>query len=239
MVVAAIRRSIIVCLFLAIAAGSASAGVPPPPDCIGPSGSIVVPVGTPYSDTVTGNDGDGLNLTVEDNGTLPPAGVCQFDIEVPALATTTTSSTTTSSTSTTSSTTTSTLSNCGDGVLDTGEDCDPPNGEICSNLGDDDDDLDAFWIHWRFALKGSMDPSLEGFGVTLSNAGGSIYRATLKPSQIRGVDYVTFRLRAYADFSAATESIMTTGIVVGNDVGSLTTEWTPTRDGWRRSQSDY
>ena len=48
-----------------------------------------------------------------------------------------------------------------------------------------------------------------------------------------------FRLRAYADLSAATEAIMTTGIVVGNDVGSLTAEWTATRDGWKLSQRDY
>jgi hypothetical protein len=203
-------------------------------------------------------------------------------------------------------------------VIDAGEECDPPNGEICNNLVDDDadllvdcedpdcaplsqetcgadcmlvepcqpiendpatirfddDGLDSFWIHGRFKLQSVMDPSAEGFGVSLSNAGGPVYRATIDPEQFqrangryvfrdagarrgevptagglysagirlrkfRGIDYLVFRLRAYADFSAATESRMTTGIVVGNDVGSLTADWVATRTGWRLSQRDY
>ncbi len=49
---------------------SAYAGVPPPPECSGPSGNIVLTVGTPYSAMLTGT-GTGT-MTVQDNGTLPP-----------------------------------------------------------------------------------------------------------------------------------------------------------------------
>ncbi len=238
---------------------------------------------------------------------------------MPAVATTTTKSTTDTSTTTETSTTTTTIvSLCGDGDLDAGEECDPPNGEDCNNFVDDDGDMlvdcadpdceplsmetcgadcllvepcqpiekdpatirfdddgdDAFWIHGRFALQSGMDPSAEGFGVSLSNGNGEIYRATIDAGQlqrangryvfrdpgvrrgeaplaaglytagvrvrkIRGIEYLVFRLRAYTDFSAATESRMTTVIVVGNDVGSLTADWAQTRDGWRLSQRDY
>jgi hypothetical protein len=352
----AIGRTTLVILVLA--AAPAWAGVPPPPECSGATGVVVVPVGTPYSVTLTG-EGSGT-LTVGDNGTLPlgatltppsgssgaspfdvlfawtpgPAdagnsypivvsfedgftssGACEFAITVPALVTTSTTSTTGTTTSTV---TTTTLSDCGNGMLDLGEECDPPNGEICNNLVDDDGDLlvdcddpdcaplseescgadcmlvepcqpiekdpatirfdegglDSFWIHGRFALQSAMDPTVEGFGVSLSNSNGLIYRATIAPEllrrtngryifrdagarrgenvtangvytagvrvrKFRGVDYLVFRLRAYADFSAATQSRMATGIVVGNDIGSLTADWTATRDGWRLSQRDY
>jgi hypothetical protein len=321
-------------LFLVLVANPAFAGVPPPPECSGASGLIVLPVGTPFTPTLTGT-GTGT-MTVHDNGTLPPGatlappdgtvgvdpfdvlfsftptlvnagntynvsigfedlftsqGYCEFSIEVPAVATTSTTVTTvtTSTSITTSSTTTTTLSDCGNNVIDAGEECDPPNGETCNNLSDDDGDMlvdcedpdcaplsaetcgtdcllvepcqpiekdparirlddngpDSFWIHGRFALQSTMDPSAEGFGVSLSNANGVVYRATglysagVRLRKFRGVDYLVFRLRAYADFSAATEARMTTGIVVGNDIGSLTADWVATRDGWRLNQRDY
>jgi hypothetical protein len=132
---------------------------------------------------------------------------------------------------TTSSTTTTTVPLCGNGVIDAGEDCDPPNAEICNNLIDDDGDmlvdcddeldcptgvqtcgancqfvagcvdiekdpaiisfdegengLDLLSIHGRFAQQSPTDAEAEGFGLVLTNAGGTIYRGVLADGLVR------------------------------------------------------
>ena len=50
--------------------------------------------------------------------------------------------------------------------------------------------------------------------------------------KIAGQWLYTFRLKAYGDFSAATEPFMTTQIIAGDYVGILPVNWTPTRRGW-------
>lgn len=59
-----------VLLSLVVVATPAFGGVPPPPECSGASGLIILPVGTPFTPTLTGT-GTGT-MTVYDNGTLPP-----------------------------------------------------------------------------------------------------------------------------------------------------------------------
>jgi hypothetical protein len=61
----------------------------------------------------------------------------------------------------------------------------------------------------------------------------------LRVRKFEGIPYLVFRLRVYADLSAATDPVMTTGIVVGNDVASLTAQWSATASGWRLDARDY
>lgn len=249
----------------------------------------------------------------------------EYEVTAPATTTTTTTTTTTSTTTTTTTTTSTTTTTlpCGNGVLDPGEQCDPPSGEICNNLIDDDADMlidcddpdctpltlptcdaacqevppcqpieddpaiirfssnaekpDYFKIHGRFRLgSGEMYPDVENFGILLTNANGVVYRGELEPGLLvkksggkgrfkfrdrfakkglgtsdglsrvgirprafSGVDYIVFSLRAYGDLSAATLADMTTQVVVGNDVGSLSATWKQRPNGWRLSVGDF
>ena len=66
-----------------------------------------------------------------------------------------------------------------------------------------------------------------------------IYRVTMRVMKKEGVDFVSFRLRAYGDFSRATLSLMTTQIMAGDNVGALTTYWNRNGQGWVLRQSDF
>ena len=56
---------------------------------------------------------------------------------------------------------------------------------------------------------------------------------------VDGVPYLAFRVRAYGDFSNATERFMTSQVIVGGDVGALTSEWTASRGKWVLRQRDF
>ena len=55
-----------------------------------------------------------------------------------------------------------------------------------------------------------------------------------------GVSYLTFKLKAYGDFSAATTSCMTTQVTIGDDLGALRADWTLRNSGaWWLRPGDY
>ncbi len=66
-----------------------------------------------------------------------------------------------------------------------------------------------------------------------------IYRVTMRIVKHEGVDFVAFRVRAYGDLSAATEPLMTTQIMAGDNVGALTVRWNRSYQGWVLRQSDF
>jgi len=64
-------------------------------------------------------------------------------------------------------------------------------------------------------------------------------RVSIRPRTFSGVDYLVFSVRSYDDLSAATMADMTTQVVLGNDVGSLSATWTERPNGWRLSVSSF
>src|SRR5262245_43851976 len=58
--------------FLVFFASTAWAGLPPPPECTGPTGTIIVNVGDNYSVNLQGVDPNGEDMTLDDTGSLPP-----------------------------------------------------------------------------------------------------------------------------------------------------------------------
>jgi hypothetical protein len=104
-------------------------------------------------------------------------------------------------------------------------------------------------IYQATLVGGQLDKMINGKGryvfrdrTARRGEGGDadgIYRITMRIAKHSGVDFVAFRLRAYGDFSAATEPRMTTQIMAGDNVGALTVGWTRTRQGWILRQSDF
>jgi hypothetical protein len=57
---------------------------------------------------------------------------------------------------------------------------------------------------------------------------------------VDGVSYLTFKLKAYGDFSSATLPCMTTQVTVGDDLASLRADWTLRKAGaWWLRRGDY
>ena len=75
---------------------------------------------------------------------------------------------------------------------------------------------------------------IDGTGVR-----DGLYRVNVKVRPYDGVVFMTFKLTAYGDFSAATEAEMTTQVVVGSNVGYLDAVWTATSRGWKLPLSDF
>ena len=123
--------------------------------------------------------------------------------------------------------------------------------------------LDYLTLHGRFAVPREPDPIAEGFEVILLNEHGTIYSGMLLPGEIspKGKNYgykdksakrtggiflvrvkyqvikgqlnMNFRVKAYGDFSSATEPDMTFRVSVGNVGGFERSDWTQTSNGWR------
>ncbi len=72
-----------------------------------------------------------------------------------------------------------------------------------------------------------------------ASARGGLETVRLAYRQRNGESILAFRIRAYGDFTAATDRRMTTQIVVGGEVGSLTAEWSAKKRKWILRQSDF
>jgi hypothetical protein len=127
------------------------------------------------------------------------------------------------------------------------------------------DQLDFFTAHGRFVVEREGDPTKEGFEVTLSNENGTIFAAALLRGQmtakgkgyryldktakttgglslvrakfktVKGKLNLTFRVKAYGDFSSATEPRMTLRVRFGTQGGFAEEFWNQTRSGWSLS----
>lgn len=60
-----------------------------------------------------------------------------------------------------------------------------------------------------------------------------LYRVSLIRQTYDGVPYMSFKVRAYGDFDAATRLTMSTQLSIGTATGSLTTDWVPKRRAWK------
>jgi hypothetical protein len=60
-----------------------------------------------------------------------------------------------------------------------------------------------------------------------------IHRAVVKFQTRKGQVWCRFKVKAYADLSAATVPLMTTQVAVGEAKGTLTAQWTQTSHGWK------
>ncbi len=82
---------------------------------------------------------------------------------------------------------------------------------------------------FRFADKGAR----RGDGIR-----DGISKVQLRFKQHGGVPVWSFKIRAYADLSAATLPLMMTQVTIGNDGTALQIEWTDTGKGWRIRPAD-
>jgi hypothetical protein len=67
---------------------------------------------------------------------------------------------------------------------------------------------------------------------------GGLSKVNLRSKVFAGEPVWSFKIRAYADLSAATLSLMTTQVTIGNDGTALQVEWTDTGNGWRLRPAD-
>ena len=123
--------------------------------------------------------------------------------------------------------------------------------------------LDLFTGHGRFVVERERDPTTEGFQVTLSNKNRTIFAGILVPGHMTqkgkgfryknkrakidgGLDLVRlkfkihrgrltlfFRVKAYGNFSEATEPEMTIRVRIGAQGGFHEGAWDRTNAGWR------
>jgi len=129
--------------------------------------------------------------------------------------------------------------------------------------------LDEFKMHAQFVPETLLDPPADGFSIQINNAAGVVYSAQVLGTDLTirrngkrfrfrsraadrrntaGIYYLVvkkkatkyaFRLRAYADLSAADDPRMTVHVVIGNDGASVTADWTAVRNGWRLRAVDF
>ncbi len=86
------------------------------------------------------------------------------------------------------------------------------------------------YFRWR-------DRDAETLGEDSLRGGLSWVRFRVR--RIRGVEYIVFTLRAYANLSAANHFLITTKLSAGPEVGFLTAEWQATPRGWLLHQKDF
>jgi cysteine-rich repeat protein len=129
-------------------------------------------------------------------------------------------------------------------------------------FGDLPERLDLFSGHGRFVVDAERDPTIGGFEMTLSNEHGIIFAARLLPGQmiakgkgfaykdkaaktvgglslarlkykiVKGEVNLNFKVKAYGNFSAATEPLMAIRIRVGTQAGFHEAEWELRKKGW-------
>ncbi|HYC55724.1 MAG TPA: DUF11 domain-containing protein, partial [Candidatus Binatia bacterium] len=272
-----------------------------------------------------------FDIQVDVHSNAPTAGsnqfgLCNADSDLCNIAAVTTSSNDTDASNDSDEEPTNVLppppgggqADCGDGVVEGLEQCDPPSSEDCANTFDDDFDglidcsdpdcltgqptcsatceivpqcqpilndpatikfgkngaPDMMSMHARFEPYTPIDLYTEPVRFSLSNANGVIYRASLFPGDMKGNSKGTsfkftdslarmgrgkrsgiskflikaklingvltypFTFQVYGDFSKATLPDMTTEIMYGTDIASLSATWVGSYPkGWQLSMS--
>jgi hypothetical protein len=88
----------------------------------------------------------------------------------------------------------------------------------------------------RFSFKDKT--AVTGVDPVGSHAG--LAQLAMKFRVVDGVSYLTFKIKAYGDLSAATLPCMTTQVTVGDDLASLRADWTLRKAGaWWLRRGDY
>ncbi|HET9064142.1 MAG TPA: hypothetical protein VFO62_12715, partial [Candidatus Binatia bacterium] len=88
-------------------------------------------------------------------------------------------------------------------------------------------DLSANASGTRFSY---IDKSARWLGA--DSARGGLYRVSLIRRTYEGQPYMSFKIRAYGDFDAATLLEMSTQLSIGTETGSLTASWVPAPRRW-------
>lgn len=76
-----------------------------------------------------------------------------------------------------------------------------------------------------------VDKSARQLGA--GSPGGGLYKVSLIRRTHEGRPYMSFKIRAYGDFGAATRVTMSTQLTIGTATGSLTADWIPKRRAWK------
>ncbi|MCG8671346.1 MAG: hypothetical protein MI867_18210, partial [Pseudomonadales bacterium] len=80
------------------------------------------------------------------------------------------------------------------------------------------------------------DQSAKGLGGGVRDG---LYRVFIRFRTVKGRPNYVFRVKAYGDFSAATEAAMITQLISGNDTAAVAAEWTPTNRGWLLRETGF
>ncbi len=77
-------------------------------------------------------------------------------------------------------------------------------------------------------------------GVDPVGPAAGLYQLSMGFREIDGLSWLTFKIKAYGDFTEATESCMTSQITIGDDLGALRADWTLRKAGaWWLRPGDY
>jgi hypothetical protein len=82
-----------------------------------------------------------------------------------------------------------------------------------------------------------LDKSARALGA--ESARGGVYRVSLTRQTYNGLPHMSFKIRAYGDFDAATRLTMSTQLSIGTATGALTTDWVPKRRAWKLPLSNF
>lgn len=104
---------------------------------------------------------------------------------------------------------------------------------------------DSTTVYIQELPPGNLEPQSAaqnnrfGFKNRFARDNGGFEKVSVRVRDYSGITYLVFKVRAYGDFSAATEALMTTVFVMGDDIGTLRARWTQTNKGWRLRRKDF
>jgi hypothetical protein len=84
-----------------------------------------------------------------------------------------------------------------------------------------------------------VDKTAKLLGQESPSGAGGLFKVGLILRTYNNQPYVSFRVRAYGDFSFATRIVMTTQLATGTAVGSLTAPWIPNKRGWKLPLTNF